>query len=135
MILRDKVKPWRAEDYLEAIHAMKQQGLRPRVRELARRLGIKPSSVVEYLKKLDELGYIVYKKGGFIKLTDKGKSLAEKVYRRHVLLTEFLVAIGVPRDIAEIDACYMEHGLHDETINKIMEFLKKNLKNKGLSTR
>ncbi|ABN69307.1 iron dependent repressor [Staphylothermus marinus F1] len=128
MVSHDKTKPWRAEDYLEAIYAMKQQGLKPKVRELARRLGIKPSSVVEYLKRLNELGYIVYRKGGYIKLTEKGKSLAEKVYRRHILLTEFLVAIGVPRDIAEIDACYMEHGLHDETINKIVEFLKKNLK-------
>lgn len=124
----NRTRPWRAEDYLKAIYAMLQQGLRPRVRELARRLGIKPSSVVEYLRKLDELGYIVYMKGGNIELTDKGKAIAEKIYERHIMLTEFLVAIGVPRDIAEIDACYMEHGLHDITINKIMEFLSKHLK-------
>jgi DtxR family Mn-dependent transcriptional regulator len=121
----DRRRPWRAEDYLEAIYAMIQNGRRPRIRELARRLGVKPSSVVEYLKKLDEEGYIVYRKGGLIKLTEKGEEIAKKIYERHLLLTKFLVLLGVPRDIAEIDACYMEHGLHDETVKKISEFIKK----------
>ncbi len=121
----DKRRPWRAEDYLEAIYAMIQNDRRPRVRELARRLGVKPSSVVEYLRKLDEEGYIVYRKGGLIKLTKKGEEIAKRVYQRHLLLTRFLVLLGVPRDIAEMDACYMEHGLHNETIEKISEFLRK----------
>jgi DtxR family Mn-dependent transcriptional regulator len=121
----DRRRPWRAEDYLEAIYAMIQNGRRPRIRELARRLGVKPSSVVEYLRKLDEEGYIVYRKGGLIRLTKKGEEIAKRVYQRHILLTKFLVLLGVPRDIAEIDACYMEHGLHDETIKKISEFIRK----------
>jgi len=115
----------RIEEYLEVIYVLSLKG-RPRVREIARRLCIKPSSVVEFLRKLANEGYIVYEKGGLIELTEKGYSVARDVFQRHELLVSFLESIGVPREIAEEDACRMEHILHRETIEKIREFLKKN---------
>ncbi|WP_440059307.1 metal-dependent transcriptional regulator [Thermogladius sp. 4427co] len=123
---KDKSISARAEDYLEAIYMLSLTG-RPRVRELARRLCVSPSSVVEFLKRLADQGYIVYKKGGEIKLTEKGLEIARKIYSRHQILTEFLTYIGVPRDIAEIDACKIEHLLHEETVEKITEFVKNKL--------
>ena len=117
----------RAEDYLEAIYILSQKG-KPKVRELARRLCVSPSSVVEFLRRLSEQGYIIYKKGGEIRLTEKGLEVARKIYNRHVVLTEFLTYIGVPRDIAEIDACRIEHLLHDETVERIIEFMRKKMK-------
>lgn len=117
----------RAEDYLEAIYTLSQKG-KPKVRELARRLCVSPSSVVEFLRRLSEQGYIIYKKGGEIRLTEKGLEVARKIYHRHVVLTEFLTYIGVPRDIAEIDACRIEHLLHDETVERIIEFMRKKMK-------
>jgi len=115
----------RIEEYLEVIYVLSLKG-RPRVREIARRLCIKPSSVVEFLRKLANEGYIVYEKGGLIELTEKGYSVARDVFQRHELLVSFLESIGVPREIAEEDACRMEHILHPGTIEKIREFLKKN---------
>jgi len=115
----------RIEEYLEVIYVLSLKG-RPRVREIARRLCIKPSSVVEFLRKLANEGYIVYEKGGLIELTEKGYSIARDIFQRHELLVSFLESIGVPREIAEEDACRMEHILHPETIEKIREFLEKN---------
>jgi len=115
----------RIEEYLEVIYVLSLKG-RPRVREIARRLCIKPSSVVEFLRKLANEGYIVYEKGGLIELTEKGYSVARDVFQRHELLASFLESIGVPREIAEEDACRMEHILHPETIEKIRKFLEKN---------
>ncbi|MGC9181010.1 metal-dependent transcriptional regulator [Thermogladius sp.] len=120
----------RAEDYLEAIYILSLKG-KPRVRELARRLCVSPSSVVEFLRRLAEQGYITYKKGGEIKLTEKGLEVAKRIYERHQVLTEFLTYIGVPRDIAEIDACKIEHLLHDETVERITEFVKKLSREQG----
>lgn len=115
--------PRRMEDYLEAIYVMIINNEKPGVRALARRLNIKPSSVLEYLRKLDKEGYIVYEGGGNIKLTEKGLEIAKKVYERHRIISEFLQKLGVPKEIAEIDACYIEHGIHPETLEKFIKFL------------
>ncbi len=115
----------RAEEYLELIHIMLKNGERPKIREIARRLGVRPSSVVEYLKRLENKGYIVYEKGGHIYLTERGLRYAESIYERHKILTKFLELLGVPNDIAEEDACYIEHGIHDITLEKIIRFIKK----------
>jgi DtxR family Mn-dependent transcriptional regulator len=115
----------RVEDYLEAIYVMMKKGEKPGVRSLARRLGVKPSSVLEYLRRMDAEGYIRYMRGGRIILTEKGLEIAEKTYERHRIICDFLRELGVPPEIAELDACYIEHGIHVETLNKIIEFLKK----------
>ncbi|MCD6301502.1 MAG: metal-dependent transcriptional regulator [Staphylothermus sp.] len=124
LILVDRRRIWRAEDYLEAIYALVRKGEKPGIRKLARILGIKPSSVIEYLRKLDEQGYLVYKQGGIITLTEKGEELAKKIYERHKIIKEFLIKIGVPPEIAEEDACFIEHGLHDVTIEKLLRLMK-----------
>ena len=113
----------RMEDYLEAIYVMIINNEKPGVRALARRLNIKPSSVLEYLRKLDREGYIVYEGGGNIKLTEKGLEIAKKVYKRHRIISEFLQKLGVPKEIAELDACYIEHGIHPETLEKFVKYL------------
>ncbi len=113
----------RMEDYLEAIYVMIINNEKPGVRALARRLNIKPSSVLEYLRKLDKEGYIVYEGGGNIKLTEKGLEIAKKVYKRHRIISEFLQKLGVPKEIAELDACYIEHGIHPETLEKFVKYL------------
>lgn len=119
----------RTEDYLEAIYVMIINGEKPRIRELARRLGVKPSSVVDYLKRLAREGYIVYEKGGRIELTDKGRVIAEKTYRRHMIISRFLQKLGVPRDIAERDACYIEHYITPITLEKIVKYLEESERN------
>lgn len=114
----------RSEEYLEVIYVLSMNG-RPKVREIARRLCVKPSSVVEFLRKLANEGYIIYEKGGKIELTEKGLKVAREIHERHRLLASFLESLGVPGEIAEEDACKMEHILHPVTISKIREYLVK----------
>jgi len=115
----------RAEEYLEVIYSLASSGEELGVRKLAKIMGVKPSSVLEYLRRLCSEGYIVYSSGGRIELTEKGLKLARELRRRHEIIKEFLVSIGVPEDIADRDACYIEHGVHPETLEKIVEFLRK----------
>lgn len=122
----------REEEYLEAMYILiKNKGV-IRVKDLSRILNVKPASVVEYLDKLASKGLIRYEKYGSITFTKEGLEIAEEIYRRHVALKEFLTLIlGVPKDIAEKDACYIEHGIHDETLDrlvKLVEYFKKEQK-------
>lgn len=114
-----------AEDYLEVMYVLEKKYGRIRIKDIADRLGVKPSSVIEYLKRLDEEGLVFYRPGSRAKLTDKGKRLANKIHRRHETIKEFLMILGVPEDIADKDACYIEHGIHPITLEKFIEFIKR----------
>ncbi|ADG90770.1 metal-dependent transcriptional regulator [Thermosphaera aggregans] len=114
----------REEEYVEVIYELQECG-NLKIREIARRLGVKPSSVVEFLRKLEEKGLLEYKKGGKVQLTSKGLEVAKSLEAKHQLLYRFLTALGVPKEIAIRDACKMEHYLHPETIARIKEFLSK----------
>jgi Mn-dependent DtxR family transcriptional regulator len=58
-------------------------------------------------------------------LTEKGEEIASKMYERHVLLTKWLVTLGVDEKIAREDACKIEHDLSVETFKAIKRFLNK----------
>ena len=73
--------------------------------------------------KLSKKGLIVHRKYEGVTLTDTGKSVAVQVRFRHDVLVEFLKHIGVSAEVADKDACFMEHELHSETIQKIKEFV------------
>jgi len=120
----------RDEEYLEAMYILFLKKKSIRVKDLAKLLGVKPSSVVNYLKKLRNLGLISYEKYDVIALSPEGEEIAKRIYRRHEIIKRFLTDIlGVPEDIAEEDACYIEHGIHEETFKKIEEFTRKRIKN------
>ena len=59
--------------------------------------------------------FITMDENGFITLTDAGRYVAEKIYEKHLVLTEWLVSLGVDRKISEHDACKIEHVLSDES--------------------
>jgi len=122
------MKRKRLEEYLEAIYFLINKGERPGIRRLARELNVKPSTVLEYVRKLCSRGLIKYCDGR-IELTDKGLKIVEEIVHRHRVIRELLIYLGVPEDIADIDACYIEHGVHDETIKKIEDFLMRVKKN------
>ena len=73
---------------------------------------------------LKQGGYIVIARDSSIMLTDLGREIAEKIYARHTLITNFLISIGVDKETATEDACKMEHGISDasyEAIKKLTE--------------
>ena len=114
----------RYEDYLEAIYRLQREGKSVRVRDLARMLRVRPPTIVEQLKKLSQQDLILYEKGEYIRLTEKGEEIARKVLKKHEALRKFLKdVLMVPEDVAELDACYMEHGLHEITLSRIEDFL------------
>ena len=78
----------------------------------------KPSVSVA-MKNLRENGCIEMDSDGFITLTDKGKDIAEGIYERHKLLTQWLVSLGVDKAIAAEDACRIEHIISAESFKAI----------------
>ena len=57
-------------------------------------------------------------------LTESGKGIAEMLHRRHRTILDFLLIIGVGKEIALSDACEIEHVVHKETIDHLARFLK-----------
>jgi len=113
------------EDYMKAIYIISKRKKIVRVKDIAKLLKVKPSSVTVSLRKLSEIGLIEYEKHGYIDLTEEGLKVANKLSSRYHSIEYFLEKIlGLPREIAENDACSMEHYLHDKTVNRIRKFVK-----------
>lgn len=114
------------EDYLEAMYSLEQEQGIIRVKDVAETLGVKPPSVVEAVKKLSKMNMLSNERYGTIKLKDEGVKIAEEVVCRHQLLKDFLIMMGVDSEIAENDACSMEHVMDVSTINKLRKFVEFN---------
>jgi DtxR family Mn-dependent transcriptional regulator len=91
---------------------------------VAASLDVTPASVAEMFKRLHDEGLVVHKKYEGVKLTRKGNEVARAVQRRHTIIRTFLEIIGVPPEVADNDACVMEHHLHPVTIEKLSTFVK-----------
>lgn len=113
------------EMYLETILILKKQNDYVRSIDIAHTMDFSKPSVSRAIKLLKESQLIVVDDKGYIDFTDEGRRIAEKVYGRHQILTEFLVSIGVSAKQAEEDACRIEHIISDETQQCIQNFLKK----------
>ena len=108
-----------SEDYLETMLMLKNSKGIIRSVDIAEQLGVTKPSVSYATKRLRENGYITMDKDGLIALTQAGFEIAENMYRRHQLLTEFLIGIGVSEETAREDACKIEHDISDETFEAL----------------
>lgn len=116
---------YREEDVLEAILNLEKLKGEARVSELANRLELAAPTVTEIVARLSKKGFVDHQKYGRVKLTSEGRRKAESIARRHEVLTEMLVRVlKVPREVAEGDACYMEHGLSEITLSRIVGLLR-----------
>lgn len=111
------------EDYLEVMYSLEQEQGSIRVKDVAQSLGVKPPSVVEAVKKLSQMDMVSYERYGTIKLKDEGLRIAEIVSCRHQLLKDFLILLGVNGEVAEKDACSMEHVMDVSTLSKFKKFV------------
>ncbi len=111
------------EDYLEIIYRLEEKKGFARTSDISSFFGHKPSSVTGMLQKLDEQGLVNYEKYRGVTLTAKGKQLAKDVSRRHETLVSFLKVLGIDKEIAEEDACRIEHAVHKETIERLRKFV------------
>ena len=108
-----------AEDYLEAMLMMKEQHGYIRSVDVAGQLGVTKPSVSYATRRLREYGYITMDRDGLIALTPAGMEIAQRIYTRHRLLTEYLTRLGVTEETARADACRIEHDLSEESFEAI----------------
>lgn len=109
-----------AEDYLEAVLMLRERQGAVRAVDIAETLSFSKASVSIAMKKLRENGYVRLDEEGFLVLTPAGETIAEKVYNRHRVLTDFFVSLGVGEETAARDACKVEHDLSQETFEKLL---------------
>lgn len=114
------------ENYLETILVLSKKKGDVHSVDIARELGFSKPSVSRAVGILKDKGYITVSETGVIELTKEGDILANKIYEKHKILTEFLAKVAkVDAIIAEEDACRMEHIISEETFEGIKRFMNK----------
>lgn len=105
--------------YLETILILSLKGGAVRSVDVGEYMGYSKPSVSRAIGLLKEAGYVTADSDGHLSLTTEGNAIAKKIYERHVVLTDFLVSLGVDEKIAAHDACKIEHDISDETFAAI----------------
>lgn len=113
------------EMYLETIYVLSKKMSPVRSIDVVNHMGYSKPSVSRAVGLLKNDGFITVDGAGAIELTEKGKAIAEKIYERHVILSELLMSLGVDEETATEDACRVEHYLSDNTFEAIKNHRKK----------
>ncbi|MDD5115973.1 MAG: metal-dependent transcriptional regulator [Candidatus Omnitrophica bacterium] len=114
------------EDYLETVYFFENRHGFARVSDIAKRLGVKKSSVNTALKNLSNKGMLTHEKYGSACLTRQGKKLASELQGKEDVLFRFLTrCLSVDPDIAREEACKMEHSVSKTTLSRLKGFLRK----------
>ena len=114
------------EDYLEAVFVISKKKSNVRLTDIADYLGVSKPSVNRAINTLTQNGYLEHVTYGDIIITPQGESYAANVLRRHRIIKQFLInKLGVDENIAEQDACQMEHVMSTSTIDKLYEYLER----------
>ena len=108
-----------AENYLETILVLQQRNGSVRSIDIAAELEFSKPSVSVAMKNLREKGCITVGGDGIISLTPEGRRIAEGVYERHILFTQWLISLGVDPEVAAEDACRIEHVISEESFRAI----------------
>jgi len=112
------------ENYLEAIFNLAKEKRVARVKDIAKRLGVKMPTVTNMLKTLSERKLIEYEKYEYLELTQKGSDVGEEIDRRHHVLRSFLTDIlGIDLEKADEEACKMEHAVGTATMDRFVAFM------------
>ena len=112
------------EDYLEAVYEIAKRNKIARVRDIAARLGVKMPSVHAAIKQLTTQNLIKHDSYGYIELTKQGEKISERISKTHGILKSFLVEIlKISPEVAEKDACEMEHGISPESLERVVNIL------------
>ena len=112
-----------AENYLETILMLRERNGMVRSVDVANELGFSKPSVSVAMKKLRNSELVRVDEDGFLFLTKEGQEIAERVYEKHKLLSNWLISLGVEKKIATEDACRIEHVISQESFEKVKEFL------------
>ncbi|MBR2489152.1 MAG: metal-dependent transcriptional regulator [Clostridia bacterium] len=113
------------EMYLESIYVLNKKTGHVRSLDVAEYMGFSKPSVSRAVGLLKNGGYIEVDKDGSLTLTEAGLEIAESIYEKHTILTEYLIKLGVDRETASQDACKMEHVISQETFDAIKRHAEK----------
>ena len=113
------------EMYLETILLLKQKHGNVRSIDVAEELNYAKSSVSRAVGLLLKKGFIAIDGAGDITLTEAGQSKAMGIYDRHRIITKALMAVGADEELAESNACRIEHVISDEMFDLLKNFVEK----------
>ena len=116
------------EMYLETILILSREKDAVRAIDVGQKMGYSKPSVSRALGRLKTDGYLLVDGCGYLRLTEKGSAIAEKIYERHHVLSELLTRIGVSPETATEDACRIEHVISDESFAAIKRHVKAHTK-------
>lgn len=111
---------------MELIADLIEQNGAARPVEIAERFGVAQPTVSKNLARLKREGFILHEPYRAIRLTEEGRALADTCRKRHRIVVDFLVALGVPAEIAEHDAEGIEHHVSEETLEVFLTFARNN---------
>ena len=109
------------EDYLEAVLMMQQRHGYVRCVDVAEHLGVKKPSVSRAVKELSKSGHLVKNADGTLSLTETGLQLSEQIYEKHLFFTQQLLEVGISPELAELDACRMEHVISQRSFEHLRD--------------
>jgi len=114
-----------AQDYLKAIWTIDEvSGSKATVKHLAERLGVRPSTASDAVRRLEQAGYVAHAPYGSVDLTPAGRSLALAMVRRHRMLETFLVDhLGYSWDEVHEEADRLEHAVSDQLVDRLERML------------
>ena len=114
------------ENYLETILVLKNKNGSVRSIDIANELGYTKASISRAMSILKEADYISIGENGHILLTEKGLQKAHEILNRHKVIAEFLVkTLGVDTELADRNACRIEHIICQEVFEKMRDFVNK----------
>ena len=111
------------EMYLETIYTLSKRSDFVRSIDICEEMNFSKPSVSRAMKLLKTDGYIEMEGNGRITLTQKGLDVAQKIYDRHTILTDFFLKLGITENTAMDDACKIEHVISDESMEAIKNFI------------
>lgn len=105
------------EDYLENLLILEtRSGGFVRQVDMASRMGFSKASISKAMSSLSAEGYVEFRPRGLVRLSNGGRKIAERVYDRHCFFFKVLTNLGIPTEIAQRDACRMEHAMSEDSI-------------------
>lgn len=110
----------KVEDYMKTIYRLREEGV-VRGAYIARELGVTKPTVSVSLKEMEDAGYLTIQSDRTVILTQKGEEIAGRVVERNKIIFELLTYLGVNRETAYDDACNIEHGISDESLNALIK--------------
>jgi len=117
------MRPKTIEEYIETICVLEQRNGRAQTGMIASRMGVKPPTITEMLQKLEREGLIHYESYNGAILTRSGKKMARELMQKHRIIANLLETLGIDQELAEIDACQIEHHVSPETLKTLEQFV------------